>query len=118
PFLTLPLKVRFVVPAMQALFLENCRLPKHITVSLGSIEDLLEESRTYEKEVLSAVDNAAADLENIKCYICQSEIDVDKECYIECWYCQRFQGHILCLGREWTKPFDLLPIQGQCQNCR
>lgn len=41
PFSLLPLKIRFVLPNLQALFLENVSLPPHITYSLGPVEDLL-----------------------------------------------------------------------------
>lgn len=40
PFSKLPLKLRFVIPTMQALFLENVTLPAHITSSVGSMADL------------------------------------------------------------------------------
>jgi structure-specific endonuclease subunit SLX1 len=40
PFCKWPLKLRFVIPSMQALFLENITLPVHITSSVGSIRDL------------------------------------------------------------------------------
>jgi structure-specific endonuclease subunit SLX1 len=43
PFCKLPLKLRFVIPTMQALFLENIKLPVHITSSVGSMEDLQKE---------------------------------------------------------------------------
>lgn len=44
PFSTLPLKLRFVLPNMQALFLEHTSLPKQITNSIGSLQDLMEEN--------------------------------------------------------------------------
>lgn len=43
PFSILPLKLRFVLQNMKALFYENITLPKHVTCSVGTIQDLMKD---------------------------------------------------------------------------
>lgn len=42
PFCMWPLKIRFVSPNLQTLFLEHTTLPKQITTSVGSVNDMME----------------------------------------------------------------------------
>lgn len=43
PFNLLPLKLRFVIPNLQALFMENTTLPRQMSSSVGSLEELMRE---------------------------------------------------------------------------
>ena len=66
PFSSLPLKLRFVLPNMQALFLEHTSLPKQITTSIGSVIDLLAETRDKEQHII----NEMKPNQLIECYFC------------------------------------------------
>lgn len=45
PFSLLPLKLRFVLPTMQSMFLDGISLPKQISWSVGPIQDLVKRNR-------------------------------------------------------------------------
>ncbi|KAG2231602.1 hypothetical protein INT48_006688 [Thamnidium elegans] len=45
PFSLLPLKLRFVLPTMQSMFLDGISLPKQISWSVGPIQDLVKQNR-------------------------------------------------------------------------
>lgn len=52
PFSMLPLKLRFVLQNIQALFYENVSLPNHITYSIGTIQDLMKDIKEKGKSDL------------------------------------------------------------------
>lgn len=47
PFSLLPLKIRFVLPNLQSLFLEHVTLPPQITYSLGPVDELLRDTKEH-----------------------------------------------------------------------
>jgi structure-specific endonuclease subunit SLX1 len=47
PFCLLPLKLRFVLPSMQDLFLLDVDLPKHMTWSVGPIQNLIKQHKLH-----------------------------------------------------------------------
>jgi structure-specific endonuclease subunit SLX1 len=55
PFSLLPLKLRFVIPNLQALFMEHTSLPRQMTTSVGSIEDLMRENKLLGSENYNTV---------------------------------------------------------------
>ncbi|KAI8059927.1 uncharacterized protein B0P05DRAFT_558141 [Gilbertella persicaria] len=116
PFSVLPLKVRFVIPNMQSLFLENIRLPDHITTSVGSIQDLMQETKEYEKTQLDLF--SMQPLQQIQCYFCDELIQMsDALNYVHCSLCNNMTAHIQCLAKEWVSPLELIPVKGECPSC-
>ncbi|CAO3606949.1 unnamed protein product [Mucor fragilis] len=53
PFSLLPLKIRFILPNLQSLFLEHVTLPPQITYSLGPVEELLRDAKERDTEILT-----------------------------------------------------------------
>lgn len=47
PFCQLPLKLRFVLPSMQDLFLQDVHIPKHMASSVGPIQDLIVQHKLH-----------------------------------------------------------------------
>ncbi|KAI8332758.1 hypothetical protein BD560DRAFT_415252 [Blakeslea trispora] len=115
PFSVLPLKVRFVVQNMKALFLENTALPDHITLSVGPIADLLQDTKEDEKKQLALCLNME---ETHACFLCDEWIQMsDTLDYVICPECDGMTCHIQCLASQWTTFLELFPVKGECPNC-
>ncbi|KAI7905901.1 uncharacterized protein BX663DRAFT_498059 [Cokeromyces recurvatus] len=123
PFSILPLKLRFVTPNMQALFLDSCDLPKHMTTSVGSIEDLMKDIKKKEEDVISRFQIMRKENNELlslilDCFICKKSISIDDTMnYIECFHCYAMTSHISCLAVQWIGPLELMPVIGHCPNC-
>ncbi|KAI9475693.1 MAG: hypothetical protein EXX96DRAFT_574249 [Benjaminiella poitrasii] len=133
PFSVLPLKLRFVLPNMQALFLDDvntCGLPSHITTSVGSVEDLMldikKRGSAYmgsfycKREYNIFFVNVEEELDLIlDCFICKKSISIDDTLdYVECSNCYAMTSHVSCLATQWIEPLELMPVQGHCPNCK
>lgn len=118
PFSLLPLKIRFVLPNLQALFLENLYLPPHITYSLGPVEDLLRDAKENDADILTRF-GLTRTLNGIQfCFLCDKNLlDGDTIDYIECPGCYAMKSHVLCLASKWTTLLELIPVMGKCPNC-
>ncbi|KAI8639226.1 hypothetical protein BD408DRAFT_446164 [Parasitella parasitica] len=119
PFSLLPLKIRFLEPNMQLLFLENASLPPQITSSLGSVEDLLRDIKENDSNILTRFGlTRRSGAVNQTCFLCDTtlldEATID---YVECYGCYTMKSHALCLAAKWTTPLELLPVMGRCPNC-
>ncbi|OBZ88379.1 Structure-specific endonuclease subunit SLX1 [Choanephora cucurbitarum] len=98
PFSVLPLKVRFVLQNMEALFLEDATLPDHITTSVGPLIEFMQDIKEEEKKHIVAFYSDALD-------------------YVVCSECDSMTSHLPCLANQWTTFLELFPVKGKCPNC-
>ncbi|KAL9542703.1 hypothetical protein MBANPS3_008481 [Mucor bainieri] len=118
PFSLLPLKIRFVLPNLQSLFLEHVTLPPQITYSLGPVDELLRDAKEHDTEILTRF-GLSRNTDGFKhCFICpKALLDEDAINYVECSECYAMRSHVLCLAAEWTALSELIPVMGKCPNC-
>ncbi|KAI8972311.1 hypothetical protein BDB01DRAFT_810147 [Pilobolus umbonatus] len=113
PFSLLPLKIRFVIPTMQPLFMDQVELPVHISTSTGSLHDLLRDIKHHEHSELEQRNKLPS---HMVCSLCSDPIH-KQDTYLVCSHCHKMTSHIICLAKLWTKPDDLIPHHGQCKCC-
>ncbi|CAO3656681.1 unnamed protein product [Mucor hiemalis] len=114
PFSMLPLKIRFVLPNMQSLFLEHTTLPKQITTTVGSVNDMMEAYEQLEQKIINDYRLFQGSLKT--CCVCSESI-VEQDPYLECLSCGIMQSHVLCLARHFTTD-AIVPILGHCPICK
>ncbi|KAI8371218.1 hypothetical protein EDC96DRAFT_606506 [Choanephora cucurbitarum] len=117
PFSVLPLKVRFVLQNMEALFLEDATLPDHITTSVGPLIEFMQDIKEEEKRQIerSSIKNRE---EAHCCFLCDEWINMsDALDYVVCSECDGMTSHLPCLANQWTTFLELFPVKGKCPNC-
>ncbi|KAK4509500.1 uncharacterized protein ATC70_007852 [Mucor velutinosus] len=118
PFSLLPLKIRFVLPNLQSLFLEHVTLPPQITCSLGPVDELLRDAKEHDTEVLTRFGLSRNTDGSKHCFLCpKTLLDEDTIDYVECSECYAMKSHVLCLAAKWTPLLELIPVMGECPNC-
>ncbi|GAN09719.1 structure-specific endonuclease subunit SLX1 isoform X1 [Mucor ambiguus] len=118
PFSLLPLKIRFVLPNLQSLFLEHVTLPPQITYSLGPVDELLRDAKEHDTEILTRFGLSRNTGGSKHCFLCpKALLDEDTIDYVECFECYAMQSHVLCLAAKWTTISELMPVMGKCPNC-
>ncbi|KAI8057470.1 hypothetical protein BDF21DRAFT_403637 [Thamnidium elegans] len=114
PFSLLPLKLRFVLPTMQSMFLDGISLPKQISWSVGPIQDLVKQNRIMEQDILDTFQ--IPDIELMHCYICSESIEKDDALdYVLCDLCNDMNSHVRCLSKDFSD--QGIPVYGYCPNC-
>ncbi|KAI7896131.1 uncharacterized protein EV154DRAFT_281211 [Mucor mucedo] len=110
PFCQLPLKLRFVLPSMQDIFLQ-VDLPKHMQSSVGPIRDLIQQHKQHEEDILTKFQ--LPDKDPLSCYLCRESIEKDDALdYVSCDDCDEMKSHVACFQAilETTE-------QGYCPEC-
>ncbi|GAA5799508.1 hypothetical protein HPULCUR_004924 [Helicostylum pulchrum] len=109
PFSLLPLKLRFVQPTMQSMFLDGVSLPKQMSWSVGPIQDLVKRNRIMDTFQIP-------DIEPMHCYICSESIEKDNALdYVLCDLCNDMTSHVSCLSKDFSD--QGVPVYGYCPNC-
>lgn len=113
PFSMWPLKIRFVLPNLQTLFLEHTTLPKQISTSVGTVNEMME---SYQERERKTIDRYRS-FQNLPktCSICTESIR-EQDSYLECLSCGVLKSHVICLAKQFTTD-TLLPILGDCPIC-
>ncbi|KAF1796128.1 hypothetical protein V8B55DRAFT_1556448 [Mucor lusitanicus] len=118
PFSLLPLKIRFVLPNLQSLFLEHVTLPPQITYSLGPVDELLRDTKEHDTAILTRFGLSRNADGSKNCFLCpKALLDEDTIDYVECSECYAMRSHVLCLAAKWTTASELIPVLGKCPNC-
>jgi structure-specific endonuclease subunit SLX1 len=112
PFSRWPLQIHFCSEQIHTLFQEHDAPPKHLRVTMGTLECL-------------SVENAVATVpEGHLCAICEEEIE--KNLHDDWLHCSQRKctmiSHLLCLSQEFLRQQSdhkhLVPIQGACPICK